>query len=68
MQLTDITNIVVYLVFVGALMIFSLYPAIWISEKLSLKSQLFANNSRTITIILTITFASIASLFLYSSR
>lgn len=68
MQLTSITDIVIFLVFVGALMIFSLYPAILISEKFALKSKYFANNSRIVTIVLTITFSSIASLFLYSAR
>lgn len=65
MRIELITEIVVFLVFVAALMVFSLYPAIWISERLQDKFDFDARTTNIITLFLTITFAFCASVFLY---
>ncbi len=65
MQLEFVTNIVVFLVFVAAFMVFSLYPAIWLSERLQDTYDFDAKTTNLITLLLTITIAFCASVFLY---
>lgn len=65
MQLNSITEIVVFLVFVAAFMVFSLSPAIWLSEKLMDKYSFDEKISNFLTLIFTLCFASLASYFLY---
>ncbi|MFA7083271.1 MAG: hypothetical protein WC141_01930 [Arcobacteraceae bacterium] len=64
METSSVTSAVIFLVFVIALMAFSLSPAIWISEKLSKKSPFIEQHSRKITILLTLTFSVLAAIFI----
>ncbi len=67
MQLNgSITEIIIFLVFVVAFMIFSISPAIWISEKMTHTFQISTQYSHKIILFFTIFFASLASFFLYS--
>ncbi|MFA7090629.1 MAG: hypothetical protein WC149_02120 [Arcobacteraceae bacterium] len=65
MDVAAITNIVIFLVFIAALMVFSLSPAIWISEKLSSKFLFMEHHSSKITLLLTFTFSVIATFFIF---
>jgi hypothetical protein len=66
MEVADITNIVVFLVFVAALMVFSLSPAIWIGEKLSSKSLFLEQHASKITLLLTLLFSLTATVFIFA--
>lgn len=67
MEFESITQIVIYLVFVLALIVFSLYPAIWLSEKLGCKFSFFEKHSTKLTIGFTILFSLLGTLFIFSS-
>jgi hypothetical protein len=65
MEIATITNVVIFLVFVAALMVFSLSPAIWICEKLSSRFVFIDLHSNKITILLTLIFSMLATLFIF---
>jgi len=65
MQLASITDIVIFLVFVAAFMVFSLSPAIWLSEKLQNRYGLTSETTNFLTLLLTILFSILASYYLY---
>ncbi|QKF73347.1 putative membrane protein [Aliarcobacter faecis] len=65
MELTNITQVVIFFIFVLALMAFSLSPAIYISEKLALKSTFVEKHSTKFSIIFSIFFATLATIFIF---
>lgn len=65
MEISAITDVVIFLVFVAALMVFSLSPAIWISEKLSSRYLFIDEHSTKITILLTLCFSTFVTLFIF---
>lgn len=65
MQLASITDIVIFLIFVVAFMVFSLSPAIWLSEKLQQKYTLTLKVTNFLTLFFTLSFSALASYFLY---
>ena len=65
MEISAITNVVIFLVFVAALMVFSLSPAIWVCEKLSSRFIFIDEHSSKITILLTLCFSVLVTLFIF---
>lgn len=67
MEFESITQIAIYLVFVLALIAFSLYPAIWLSEKLSLKFAFFEKHSTKLTIVFAVLFSLLGTVFIFAN-
>ncbi|AXK48837.1 hypothetical protein CRU87_01995 [Aliarcobacter trophiarum LMG 25534] len=58
-------DFIVYLVFILALIAFSLSPAIYLTNKLSNKVAFIEANSTKISILLAILFSSMATFFIF---
>jgi hypothetical protein len=65
MEIANITEVVIFLIFILALMAFSLSPAIYVSEKLALKSTFIQRHSTKFSIVLTLFFAILATIFIF---
>lgn len=65
MELANITEVVIFLIFILALMAFSLSPAIYVSEKLALKSTFIQKHSTKFSIVLMLFFAILATIFIF---
>lgn len=65
MEFASITQMVVYLVFVLALLAFSLSPAIWISQRISPRSAFYERHSMKFSIFLALIFSSLATTFIF---
>lgn len=60
------TDVVIFLVFIVAFLVFSIAPAIWISEKIINKFNIEIQYSNKIIFFFTIFISFLASFFLYS--
>lgn len=58
-------DIVIYSVFILALIAFSLSPAIYLTNKLSDKVDFIETNSTAISIVLAIIFSTVATFFIF---
>ncbi|WP_198305759.1 hypothetical protein [Arcobacter vandammei] len=65
MELSNITQMVIFLVFILALMACSLSPAIYISEKLALKYTFIQKHSTKISILFAMFFSTLATIFIF---
>ncbi len=65
MDFSNITQVVIFLVFILALMAFSLSPAIYISEKLSVKYTFLEKHSTKVSILFAIIFSTLATIFIF---
>ncbi len=65
MEFTNMTQIVIFMVFTLAFLAFSLSPAIYISEKLALKSTFIEKHSTKVSILLALCFSILVSIFIF---